>query len=98
MMNINEFKESLSQDKPPANLNAYLRSLWLDANNDWDSAHAVIQDIEDKKAAWIHAYLHRKEGDNGNARYWYNRAGKEMPQVSLDEEWGAIVSTLLQES
>jgi len=94
-MNINEFMKSLSQEKPPANLNAYLRSLWLDANKDWEAAHTVIQDIEDKTAAWIHAYLHRKEGDNGNARYWYNRAGKEMPQLSLEEEWKKIAETLL---
>jgi hypothetical protein len=57
-----------------------------------------VQDLEDKTASWIHAYLHRKEGDNGNARYWYNRAGKEMPQVSLEEEWNKIVSSLLKES
>jgi len=94
-MNINEFMESLSQNKPPVDLSAYLRSLWLDAKNDWEGTHTVIQDMEDKTGAWIHAYLHRKEGDNGNARYWYNRAGKEMPKLSLDEEWKKIVIALL---
>ena len=95
MMNINEFKESLLRDEPPAGLTAYLRSLWLDANNDWEAAHTVIQDLEDKTAAWIHGYLHRKEGDNGNARYWYTRAGKEMPKLTLDEEWKYITESLL---
>ena len=94
-MNINEFIESLSQDKPPSGLSAYLRSLWHDANKDWEAAHTVVQDMEDRTGAWIHAYLHRKEGDNGNARYWYNRAGKDMPQVSLDEEWKNIAEALL---
>ena len=95
MMNINEFTSSLSQDKVPTGINSYLQSLWLDGKGNWEAAHTVVQDLEDKTASWIHAYLHRKEGDNSNARYWYNRAGKEMPQVSLDEEWKGIVTALL---
>lgn len=76
-------------------MNAYLQSLWYDAKNDWQKAHSIIQDIEDKPAAWIHAYLHRKEGDKGNAGYWYNLAGKPMPAYSLEKEWEEIVSALL---
>ena len=97
-MNINDFIKSLSHDKAPADISSYLQSLWFDGKGNWEAAHTVVQDIEDKTAAWIHAYLHRKEGDNGNARYWYNRAGKEMPQVSLEEEWKKMVSSLLKES
>ena len=97
-MNLNDFITSLSHDHAPAGISSYLHSLWLDGKGNWEAAHIVVQDIEDKTAAWIHAYLHRKEGDNGNARYWYNKAGKEMPQVSLEEEWKKIVSSLLKES
>ena len=97
-MNINDFITSLSHDKAPVGLSSYLQSLWLDEKGKWEAAHTVVQDLEDKTASWIHAYLHRKEGDNGNARYWYNRAGKEMPQVSLEEEWKKIVIALLDKN
>jgi hypothetical protein len=76
-------------------MNAYLQSLWYDGKNDWQKAHSIIQDIEDKTAAWIHAYLHRKEADKGNAGYWYNRAGKPMPAYSLEKEWEELVNALL---
>ena len=61
------------------------------------TAHTTIQDIEDKTAAWIHAYLHRKEGDAGNAGYWYNRAGKKMPAYSLEKEWEEIVNAVIED-
>ncbi len=94
-MNINDFMASLAQVNPPAGISPYLQSLWLDKKNDWEGAHQAVQDINDKTSAWIHAYLHRKEGDNGNARYWYNRADKEMPALSLEEEWKRIAEALL---
>lgn len=94
-MNFASFQSSLSGNAPPASMNAYLQSLWYDGKNDWQKAHSIIQDIEDKTAAWIHAYLHRKEGDKSNAGYWYNRAGKPMPVYSLEKEWEAIVNALL---
>jgi hypothetical protein len=94
-MNIESFKSSLAGTAPPASLNVYLQSLWYDGKNDWEKAHTLIQDIEDKTASWIHAYLHRKEGDPGNAKYWYNKAGKPMPGYSLEEEWEEIVKTQL---
>lgn len=93
-MNLETFKSSLSGSEP-SNLPVYLRALWFDGKNDWEQAHTIIQDIEDKTAAWIHAYLHRKEGDPGNARYWYNKAGKSMPDYSLEKEWEMIVKALL---
>jgi hypothetical protein len=69
--------------------------LWFDAKDDWEKAHTLIQDIEDITAAWIHAYLHRKEGDPGNADYWYRRAEKKRPVISIQEEWDDMVKALL---
>ena len=94
-MNLADFKDSLSQNEPPKNLSVYLKTLWPDAKGDWEKAHALIQDMNDKKAAWIHAYLHRKEGDILNADYWYNRAGKKRPDISLEKEWEEIAGGLL---
>jgi hypothetical protein len=94
-MNFEEFKKSLTISAPPGNLSVYLQSLWYDAKGDWNKAHSIIQDIEDKTAAWIHAYLHRKEGDIANAGYWYRRAGKDSPVNSLEDEWENIVKALL---
>ena len=73
----------------------YLQSLWYDATGDWEKAHRLIQDVNDKTAAWIHAYLHRKEGDIGNADYWYSRAGRSRPNLSLGKEWEVIATSLL---
>jgi hypothetical protein len=94
-MKFEEFQKSLGASSPPGNLSAYLQSLWYDAKGDWNRSHEIIQDIEDKTAAWIHAYLHRKEGDIGNADYWYRRAGKSRPDNTLKEEWKNIVEALL---
>jgi hypothetical protein len=77
-MTINSFTESLSTDSPPKNLSPELNALWYDAKGDWHAAHDLIDDMDGKDAAWVHAYLHRKEGDIGNAGYWYRRAGKEV--------------------
>jgi hypothetical protein len=94
-MNFEEFKKSLSSPASPDNLSVYLRSLWYDTKGEWNKAHEIIQDIEDKNAAWIHAYLHRKEGDVGNADYWYRRADRKRPVISLENEWENIVKALL---
>jgi len=94
-MKFEEFQKSLGASSPPANLSGYLESLWYDAKGDWNKSHEIIQDIEDQRAAWIHAYLHRKEGDIGNADYWYRRAGKSRPDTTLTEEWKNIVEALL---
>lgn len=72
-----------------------LRALWHDARGNWDAAHTVAQDIHDAAGAWVHAYLHRKEGDSGNAAYWYRRAGQHQAADSLDAEWERIVTRLL---
>lgn len=94
-MNFEAFIHSLSQASPSKDLSVYLQSLWYDGKGDWNKAHAIIQDTEDETGSAIHAYLHRKEGDKWNANYWYNRAGKPMPQYDLEKEWEEIVKALL---
>ncbi len=94
-MNLESFIESLIADDPPLGLSPYLLSLWYDAKGDWNKAHDTIQDEENKNGSWIHAYLHRKEGDIWNADYWYRRAGKTRPNFTLDEEWKHIASEII---
>ncbi|MEO7960303.1 MAG: hypothetical protein ABIR19_02080 [Ginsengibacter sp.] len=94
-MEISSFRNSLSQEDPPHGLSAYVESLWFDAKGNWGKAHEVVQDINTQDAAWIHAYLHRKEGDVGNADYWYVRAGKRRPGISLQKEWEDLLAYFL---
>jgi len=95
-MDFAEYKKSLAANQPPDSLSPHLTSLWYDAKGDWEGAHNIIQDVHDTAAAEIHAYLHRKEGDQWNADYWYRRAGSKSPKVTLDEEWTLIVRRLIQ--
>lgn len=95
-MTFEAFEASLSGNEPSAGLSPYLNALWHEAAGDWDKAHRIVQDIETAQASAIHAYLHRKEGDESNARYWYGRAGRTFPTgKSLDEEWKFLVNELL---
>jgi hypothetical protein len=94
-VNLPEFSRSTEEAKPPAGLSAALVALWHDARGDWAAAHQVAQDIDDTTGAWIHAYLHRKEGDLANAGYWYRRAGQPVCRESLSAEWERIATTLL---
>lgn len=94
-MNLESFQQSLVAEEPPNDISTALMALWYDRNDNWDRAHDIAQEDEGRDGDWIHAYLHRKEGDNGNANYWYRRAGKTMPDLSLTDEWEAIVSVLL---
>ena len=96
-MKLDEFKASTSQASPPAALSPLLVALWHDARGDWDAAHRVAQDVDDEDGAWVHAYLHRKEGDNANAGYWYRRAGRSAARGTLDDEWVTIVEALLKQ-
>jgi len=93
-MTLEEFKATLSSERPPT-LTPLLTALWHDARGGWDQAHEIVQDIESKDAAWVHAYLHRKEGDAGNAAYWYNRARQPIATDSLEAEWSRIAAALL---
>lgn len=95
-MNLETFKASLQDPEPPAELAAVLKALWWDAKGDWDRAHEIAQEVHDAEGAWVHAYLHRKEGDLGNAAYWYSRAGKPRADTSLEAEWEQIVRAFLQ--
>ena len=94
-MDITSFNDSLTAKEPPAEASVYLQALWYDAKGDWQKAHELIQDLPDKNAAWIHAYLHRKEGDTWNADYWYRNAGKQRPAISLQEEWEQLATAFL---
>lgn len=94
-MTWQEFDDSLLGDGPPEGLSLYLQALWYEGKGKWERAHEVAQDIDDRTGAWIHAYLHRKEGDPGNAGYWYRRAGKPVPSSGLEEEYKAMVKALL---
>jgi hypothetical protein len=96
-VSLDEFRGSLSNAAPPPGLTPALRALWADGRGDWDGAHHIAQDVDGPVGAWVHAYLHRKEGDTGNAGYWYRQAGRPAAAVTLDEEWAAIVTTLLQQ-
>lgn len=94
-MDFSAFKETLQNSTAPARVSVYLKALWHDANGDWQEAHNLIENLPDKTAARIHAYLHRKEGDQGNALYWYRRAGMSGVNSSLEREWVDIVKDLL---
>jgi hypothetical protein len=92
---LQEFRNSLCNSEPPAGLSVALAGLWWDAKGDWTRAHESAQQDEGPAGAWLHAYLHRKEGDSSNAGYWYGRAGKSPSRISLDREWGEIAEALL---
>jgi hypothetical protein len=95
VMDLAAFRASLSSTSPPSDLSPALRALWQDARGDWDGAHDAAQADEGGAGDWVHAYLHRKEGDAGNAAYWYRRARKPVCQTSLDDEWEIIAKALL---
>ena len=95
-MDFNEFKESLKLASPPEGLTAALEGLWWDAKGDWHKAHESAQKDEGSDAAWVHAYLHRKEGDLSNAKYWYRRADRPAAYGDLEKEWAGVVRTLLR--
>ena len=93
-MTLEDFKGTLDQTAPPTVAPA-LVALWHDAKGNWDAAHNTAQAVEDSTGAWVHAYLHRKEGDESNAAYWYRRAGKPIARDDLAAEWDRIATALL---
>lgn len=94
-MQFEIFQQSIADNKLPQDISVYLQALWYDGNSNWSKAHSLVDSLEDATACWVHAYLHRKEGDIWNADYWYRRAGKKRPDVSLQQEWETIVKALL---
>ncbi len=95
-MTLDQFNASLEEDTPPQNVSPLLQALWFEANGDWNKAHDLAQGVDSSDSSWIHAYLHRKDGDLGNAAYWYSKAGKTVSKKSLHDEWEEIVSSLLE--
>jgi len=94
-MTLDDFLASLNKPTPPSDFPTTLIALWHDAQNSWERAHDTVQNDTDVESALVHAYLHRKEGDQWNARYWYSQAGRKPFVGSFEEEWRAILSELL---
>ena len=94
-MTVEEFRASLSLASPPADLSPPLAALWWDAKGDWARAHGMVDDLSTRDGMAVHAYLHRKEGVEWNANYWYSRAGRKCRRATLEEEWQALVEGLL---
>jgi len=95
MTSLSEFEKSLNDEQPRKEYSDLLRALWWDAHDNWKKAHDIAQDIPNEDGSWIHAYLHRKEGDQFNADYWYRRAGRNRFEGSLEDEWRDMVSCFL---
>lgn len=95
-MNFEDFKKSLRGTNPPNGITPALKGLWWDGKEDWKRAHEWAQVDESAAGSWVHAYLHRKEGDRDNAAYWYGRAGKPVAGGALEQEWLYIVTELLK--
>ncbi len=94
-MSFTEFQDSLTHSTAPEGLSSALQGLWYDSKGEWGTAHQCVQDDSSAEAAWVHAYLHRKEGDAGNAAYWYTRARRPVVACTLAEEWEEIARGLL---
>jgi hypothetical protein len=97
-MTLAEFKRDVSKTKPPAGLSPPLEALWWAAKDDWDKAHGIVMKQDSRDAAWVHAYLHRVEGDLDNAGYWYRQARRPPQSGPLPAEWDAIAAALLGEA
>ncbi len=97
-MDLDGFTKSTADAAPPPGLSQAILALWWDAKGDWDKAHGCAQAQDDEHGAWVHAYLHRKEGDPDNARYWYRRARKTPATSTLEVEWAQIARSLLAQS
>jgi hypothetical protein len=97
VVRIADFRACLAGAAPAPSLGAPLAGLWWAAKGDWDKAHKIVQDEPTREAAWVHAYLHRVEGDLGNASYWYRRAGQPVAKDTLEVEWERIVSALIED-
>lgn len=94
-MKFEDFKLSMADSLPPRGITASLAALWYAGKGDWEQAHAIAQNVPTADGSWVHAYLHRVEGDEWNANYWYRRAGRSMPEVGVEREWEDIVRAML---
>ncbi len=98
MITFEEFLEMKDSSSFQEEIPPLLQALLLDAAGDWESAHRIAQNEPSLDGSWVHAYLHRVEGDAGNAGYWYKSAEKKLPDMSLTEEWEYIAMALLKKS
>jgi hypothetical protein len=96
MMDYASFERSLGDNAPPEGTEPLLKAMWFERKGNWKRAHEIAQDINSADAAWVHAYLHRREGDLPNAEYWYRQAKRPVERGDMDEEWRAMVSALLE--
>lgn len=94
-MDRQTFRTSLQNEDAPAGLSTNLEALWWDAKGNWAKAHSLVDELETPEGMAVHAYLHRKEGEDWNADYWYQRAGRTFWRPELDEEWEALLDGLL---
>ena len=95
-MTLDEFTQLVEkQEQCPHGLPPALQALWYDKKGDWDKAHEIVQDASDMDSAWVHAYLHRKEGDSSNAYYWYRRSGRSQFTAELSQEWELLARNFL---
>ena len=94
-MTLDELKATLKHDSPPKGLSEELRAMWLSSREGWEAGHVIVQDIDSDTAAWVHAYLHRIEGDLSNAAHWYRQAGRPICDAPLETEWDQIAGELL---
>ncbi len=95
-MNLEDFNSSITAGIPPDPLDPCLLAMWYEKSGDWNKAHEIVQEIDTEMASLVHAYLHRREGDDSNARYWYGRAGRRFPdRATLDDEWLSLTGELL---
>ena len=97
-MTPDSFKRTTGEAAPPSELSPALQALWWAAKGDWNRAHVLVQDDPSREGAWVHAYLHRVEGDLANAHYWYRKAGRPAASDPLELEWEAIAAALLREA
>ena len=95
-MTFDDFKASLAADAPPAELPVTLAALWWDAKGDWARGHSLVDELESQDGMAVHAYLHRKEGADWNADYWYRKAGRGFHRPELNDEWVTLVEALLK--
>ena len=94
-VDLQQLENSLTRPVPPAGLPPLVQALWFERRGDWTRAHEIAQDLPGADAAWVHAYLHRREGDLSNAAYWYRLASRPAARGDLDDEWRTIAEALL---
>lgn len=94
-MDYLQFNHTLDMAKPPENFHDVLKAMWWERKNSWETAHDIVKNLTGDDAAWAHAYLHRKEEDDDNALFWYKKARKEYPQISVNDEFREITKEFL---